>query len=41
MKSIITDDRMKVGEKYIAKRWVDNKVNVIFLSNNAKPAKIE
>jgi hypothetical protein len=41
MKSIITDDRLKVGEKFMPKHWVNNLVNVIFLSNYAKPVKIE
>ncbi|KAA6375575.1 MAG: hypothetical protein EZS28_028897 [Streblomastix strix] len=41
MKSIIMDGRLNVGQKFAPKRWVDNMVNVIFLSNNAKPAKIE
>ncbi|KAA6374510.1 MAG: hypothetical protein EZS28_029964 [Streblomastix strix] len=41
LKSIITDSSFQVNEKYIPKRKVENVVNLIIVTNNVFPVKIE
>ncbi|KAA6388659.1 MAG: hypothetical protein EZS28_015811 [Streblomastix strix] len=41
LKSIITEDSFVINEKYIPKREVQNIVNVMFVTNNIYPMKIE
>lgn len=41
LKSIITDDQISVGDKFMPKRIVENVVNLIVLSNFFDPVKVE
>ena len=37
LKSLITDPRVRIGEKFQPNRWPENVSNLIFISNHAKP----
>jgi hypothetical protein len=41
LKSIITDNSFNVGEKYVPKHDVENCINMIMVTNNLFPIKIE
>ncbi|KAA6401679.1 MAG: hypothetical protein EZS28_002795 [Streblomastix strix] len=41
LKSIITDDVQRINEKFVTRRYSQNVANLIFISNNNCPVKIE